>query len=264
MSRELRGRPFGALIALGASIALFCASAGSAAGAPSAATLRSTWTKLGPLVSPSPRATTMAYDAKTRQVVLFGGYGPGALNDTWTWDGTSWTQRTPAHVPTARVAQQMVYDAQTGQLLMFGGDQIAVGGLDDTWVWNGSDWTQLVPPTSPPNRNSAAIAYDPATHQVVMFGGVQYTLQHQGSLVTRDTWTWDGTTWTYHAPGAGGPPPTAGGSMAFDPAIGKLVLFGGVKVPNDTWAWDGANWTKLNLSVSPPSQYVAPLALSLE
>lgn len=261
MSRELRSRSRWALIALSASVALICAVASSAVAAPSPATLQSTWTKLHPLVSPSPRATTMAYDAKTHQVVLFGGYGPGALNDTWTWDGTSWTQQTPAHVPTARVAQQMVYDAQTGQLLMFGGDEIAVGGLDDTWVWNGSDWTQLLPPTSPPNRNGAAIAYDPATHQVVMFGGIQYTLQHQGSFVTRDTWTWDGTTWTYHAPAAGGPPPTSGGSMAFDPTLGKLVLFGGFNVPNDTWAWDGSNWTKLSLTVAPPSAPVAPLAL---
>ena len=44
-------------------------------------------------------------------------------------------------------------------------------------------------------------------------------------------------------------------SMAFDAAIGKVVLFGGKSPPvsgsndevehNDLWAWDGARWTQL-------------------
>jgi hypothetical protein len=32
----------------------------------------------------------MAYDQARSEVVLFGGNGPGALGDTWTWDGTTW------------------------------------------------------------------------------------------------------------------------------------------------------------------------------
>jgi hypothetical protein len=249
-----------ASIALAAAILLSWSAAGTAGAAPDPATLHATWTKLSPLTAPSPRATTMAYDGATHQVVLFGGYGPGALDDTWTWDGTAWTQQTPVHVPTARVAQQMAYDAQTGQLIMFGGDEIAVRGLGDTWEWNGSDWTQLLPPNGPANRSSAAMAYDPATHQIVMFGGVQYGLQHSGFFVAHDTWTWDGTTWTQHTP-ASSPPPTSGASMAFDPAIGKLVLFGGVNASNDTWAWDGTSWSKLSSSASPPARYDVPLAL---
>jgi hypothetical protein len=39
----------------------------------------------------------MAYDAAHAQVVLFGGFGGDiggtSLGDTWTWDGTDWTQR---------------------------------------------------------------------------------------------------------------------------------------------------------------------------
>ena len=101
----------------------------------------------------------MADDPSTQQVVLFGGYSGGfSLGDTWTWDGYSWTQQLPAHVPPARDTEQMAFDAQTGQLLMFGGHQAGIGGLADTWVWTGTDWIQLTPPTSPPNRNEAALA----------------------------------------------------------------------------------------------------------
>jgi hypothetical protein len=33
----------------------------------------------------------MAYDAARQEVVLFGGYRPGVVGDTWTWDGSTWT-----------------------------------------------------------------------------------------------------------------------------------------------------------------------------
>ena len=34
---------------------------------------------------------SMAYDPATGQLVLFGGYDGGFLDDTWTWNGTTWT-----------------------------------------------------------------------------------------------------------------------------------------------------------------------------
>jgi hypothetical protein len=38
----------------------------------------------------------MAWDGAAGNVVLFGGIGDGAFfKDTWTWDGTSWTQQFP-------------------------------------------------------------------------------------------------------------------------------------------------------------------------
>ena len=53
----------------------------------------------------SPLAASMAYDPATSQLVLFGGHGAAAsLGDTWTWDGTTWTQQTPATSPTARMS----------------------------------------------------------------------------------------------------------------------------------------------------------------
>jgi hypothetical protein len=40
----------------------------------------------------------MAYDGATGTAVLFGGaaFNPFALNDTWTWNGSTWTQQTSA------------------------------------------------------------------------------------------------------------------------------------------------------------------------
>ncbi len=45
----------------------------------------------------------MTYDAATGTVLLFGGRVNGTvLSDTWSWDGTTWTQLTPATSPAAR------------------------------------------------------------------------------------------------------------------------------------------------------------------
>ncbi len=69
------------------------------------------WHHLSPATSPSPRlGAAMAYDATTGNVVLFGGgtanVPPGSpgthFNDTWTWDGVTWTQQIPAVSPPAR------------------------------------------------------------------------------------------------------------------------------------------------------------------
>jgi hypothetical protein len=200
-----------------------------ACGATAALAGPSTWTLLSPASSPSPRTAVTAYDPLTGETVLFGGSSIVAgsfvtASDTWTWDGTTWTRRTPVRVPPARAFQQMAFDAASGQLLMFGGAQFGAG-LVDTWAWTGSDWQQLHPAVSPPSHDVAPFAYDPATRQIVMYGGVSINAQGDGMAVT-DTWTWDGTTWTQRHP-LTSPGAHDSGVMAFDPAIGKVVLFGG-------------------------------------
>ena len=45
-----------------------------------------TWTRLSPSVSPSPRTSTnLAYDPRTRQLILFGGVSPQGLTQRDTW-----------------------------------------------------------------------------------------------------------------------------------------------------------------------------------
>ena len=116
------------------------------------------------------------------------------LNDTWTWNGTTWTQQFPTTSPPARDAASMAYDSGTGQLVLFGGDDSSGGFLNDTWTWNGANWTQQFPTTSPPARADASMAYDSGTGQLVLFGGDS----SDGFL--NDTWTWNGTTWTQQFP----------------------------------------------------------------
>ena len=77
----------------------------------------------------------MAFDPATGQMILFGGFdGSGFQNDTWNWDGTTWTQLTPATSPSARFEASMAFDPATGQMILFGGENSGV--LGDTWNWD--------------------------------------------------------------------------------------------------------------------------------
>ncbi len=176
------------------------------------------------------------------------------LGDTWVWDGTNWTEKTPVNSPSAREGATMAYDAAHGQVVLFGGDD-AAGYLNDTWVWDGTNWTEETPTASPSGRDFSVTAYDAAHGQVVLFGG------DDAAGYLNDTWVWDGTNWTQETP-ATTPSARVAFSMAYDAALGKVVLFGGYDGNNylaDTWVWDGSNWTQESPAAS-PSPRVFPAA----
>src|SRR5438876_796826 len=69
-------------------------------------------------------------------VAVFGGHGTnGQLDDTWTWNGSTWTQQDPATHPAPRYDGTMAYDAATGTVVLFGGRN-AHSVLGDTWTWD--------------------------------------------------------------------------------------------------------------------------------
>src|SRR5436190_10505902 len=89
-------RPVRGCAVLGTVALLTLAQSPPAQGASGVARAAST-TAHAVIVSPPPRAYDgMAYDAVHGEVVMFGGYYFGALDDTWTYDGSSWTERFPA------------------------------------------------------------------------------------------------------------------------------------------------------------------------
>lgn len=100
----------------------------------------------------------MAYDPVSRQVLMFGGLAEPLvpLDDTWTWDGATWTERHPGTSPPARWGARMAHDPARGEVVLFGGY-----GLNDTWIWNGTSWMQQTPPISPPLQGEVpGLAFD--------------------------------------------------------------------------------------------------------
>src|SRR5205814_1946434 len=146
--------------------------------------------------APSPRCCMgMAYDGAHGKVVLFGG---SDFADTWTWDGTLWKRRTPAHAPSPRCCMSMAYDAAHGHVVQFGGNDANDGALGATGTWDGPPWTRRRPAPAPSARACLSMAYDAAQVQVVLFGGTGRTGGDIHFGVLGDTWTWDGTDWRKH------------------------------------------------------------------
>jgi len=84
-------------------------------------------------------------------------------------------------------------------------------------------------------------AYDGASHQLVIFG------DDPGLGTFRNaTWAWTGTTWT-RLDSTASPAHRAYGSMIYDPALHRLVLFGGSTGQTDPtaiWEWNGTTWLR--------------------
>jgi len=149
------------------------------------------WTQQTPSTSPPARQfATMAYDPPSNQVVLFGGWIRSSntfLNDTWTWDGTNWTEQHPVAAPSSRYNSTMAYDATTQMIELFGGSNSTCPNklcdYNDTWGWNGSNWVQqdagssVVFQRSLPGRPSArtwAASAATGDGRVMLFGGDEY------------------------------------------------------------------------------------------
>jgi hypothetical protein len=193
----------------------------------------------------------MSYDSQRGVTVLFGGAASpgGTQNDTWEWDGVSWTQVATSG-PVARSGHAMAYDDARQRTLLFGG-QDAVGPRSDTWLWDGASWQPQVFAFGPAARSEHAMCHDVARQRVVLFGGEDAT-QSYG-----DTWEWDGTTWT-QAPG-GGPTARSEHAMAYDGAGQRAVLYGGKDASGaplgDTWTWDGLVWSPQAPASAPPARF---------
>lgn len=168
-------------------------------------------------------------------VLLFAGDGPRFLDDTWTWDGAAWTERTGEGAPPSRMRHAMA--SRAGAVVLFGGAHLGSTPLGDTWEWKDGRWTSAAVTGPSPRFDHAMATLGDA---VVLYGG-----SGDGSDPTSgsETWIWDGASWKQGpAPSADGPGSRFGHAMA---TLGdKVVLYGGVGARGDTWEFDGRAWTK--------------------
>ena len=225
-----------------------------------ATTTTTDWKHLSPATSPTSRfyiRNMMAYDAATSQLILFGGEGIGPSNETWLWNGTTWTLLSPATSPPARAGANLAFDAASNQLILFGGKGLSATPLSDTWAWNGTTWTNLNPATTPTNRAGAMMAYDPVSSKLVLFGGASTS----SLSFINSTYTWNGTDWTLVTTLPANTPSARWASgIATDSTSGQVILFGGQGNSGalaDTWVWNGTGWNQLSPAAS-PSTRVAP------
>lgn len=201
--------------------------------------------------SPNPPAAaggSMAYDSLDHATIYFGGCAKGECpnNQTWSYANGTWTNLTDRYdAPPARYGAVMVYDPNMQGILLFGGSPVRAGYLNDTWLFHGGSWTNLtyVSAVAPAPRKYATMAFDPAPEEngSVLFGGSVY-----GVGPVNDTWIWQGWSGWQFLNTSSAPPDTELASMAYDPTIQAIVLFGCgdgcVTGNNATWELYSGQW----------------------
>jgi PKD repeat protein len=235
------------------------------------------WSNLTSGSSPSTRlGAAMGWDPQAHDVLLFGGqsgpYGLNSgyygkdLNDTWTFSNGSWTNITSSAgvAPPGREFASLTYDPQVGGFLLVGGQ---AGGLDskcaptcsDTWEFSAGQWHNLN--VTVPTEWGFTASYDPNVGGVIGLNW-QIGVSNQGTggatfLFQNGSWISYGYNNTTNTTGPS--PDYWHASLADDPAIGGLILFGGRNSAGrsypETWEFSNGNWTNLttSLATSPPA-----------
>ncbi len=229
------------------------------------------WAEVVPETAPPVRDEhAMVYDGRRKRVVLFGGNtyfspetGFDRHNDTWEWDGETWTQAMPASAPPRLSEHAMAYDAARGRVVVVGGTT-GVNPNHDlvkvTWEWDGESWLEREPAPWSLGRRVHTATYDARRGAVIVFGGAG---DLTGDRYFRDTWEWNGTAWAV-VPIGDAPTPVHRGrhGAAYDARRGRVVMFGGAAHEDDEpqfrdkfddmWLWEEGQWYETG--IAPPAR----------
>ncbi len=211
-----------------------------------------TWTDLTN-TGPSPRyGAAMAYDPSTGRLVLFGGENASAfLNDTWQLNSHGvWSEVYPASAPSPRSNAGFDFDPGLGVAVLTGG--FGPSGADaKSFDWNGTDWSIDTAASDASGAGGAAMAYSDSEGALVLVGGnvsggfANSTLE----LASSGLWSPPHLESTL--------PPRTDAAIAYSPAAGVILLFGGWNgtALSDTWAFStgtpALSWREENGTASP-------------
>jgi len=186
-------------------------------------------------------------------VLAFGGTdGNYVYDDTWVWNGSTWTQHHPAHAPEPR--QQAGAVSFNGNVLLFGGTGSAYD-YGDTWQWDGRDWTRVAV-TGPSQRDQVAMATLGGI--ALLYGGHDPNIGDYPAY--EDTWLWDGMSWTAWStttiPGAvyGASIGSLGGQIILTNGLGMTCCL------TETFLWNGSAWSRSSTTTMPGSLFLTSSA----
>jgi hypothetical protein len=208
-------------------------------------------TPANPNLRPSNRAfPAMCWDAARGYVLMFGGYNTqlGPSNQTWTWNGTTWSFQNVANPPYVGSVGGLL-PAQMAAAFHPPTSEVLLVIATETYAWNGTSWFH-----QPGSLNSAsgmpcnlAVAHDATRNQTVLFVGGRFN----GTMtVTSETYLRAGSVWSPLSP-ATQPHLVDNPSMAFDPVSNKLVLCTTGNGQTAFFEWNGSNWQQRLIAGGP-------------
>lgn len=155
-----------------------------------------TWTAMAPgEAPPAEGGASMAYDAESNVVILFGKSGEFSNKlFVYNLETDSWTAIETTGGPARRDLQAMAYDAESDRVILVGG----TAGGDEVWAYdyNSNTWTELESDANLSERRYHVMAYNAAIDRIILFGGQKHGAD------SNETWAYDynSDTWIKMAP----------------------------------------------------------------
>jgi len=187
-----------------------------------------------------PVGAAIAYDPVQARLVQYGGFDDletGVYrNETWTFDGTDWSELPTAHhPPTPQLGYVMTWDPERDCGVLIGEGAI--------WELCDGDWRRRDVPWSVTDI-AESLDYDARRKAVVAFGFSQ-----QGMIVRNAVWLYDGER-VQELPLPEAVELRRYGSVIYDANLGQGLLFGGQSpfsgdYLSDLWRHDGRQWSQL-------------------
>lgn len=157
---------------------------------------------------------------------------------------STWTQLSPANVPSALDDFGLAWDASRNLVIRAGGNNPGIGA-NQTETWDGTNWAN--DGATPTQRRRPAVVYDVPRAEVVVFGGISAGVFF-GLTHTR------GASWALESP-ATSPGTRAGAYGAYCSAISQSIIFGGsasgATYHDETWGWNGTTWAQITTANAP-------------
>lgn len=234
-----------------------------------------TWSAFGPSPYPPQMAyPSLTYDAGDGYVLLVGftdwSGGQGSSSVTWKYDQGTWTGlTTPQSLsPPWSDGSVTTYDPVDGYVVLFG------GSANWTWSYHGGNWTDLHTRHSPPSEHGSRMTFDSRDGYVLLVGGSDCYpgYWYRDCQWHNETWKFSGGAWSQITPLNGlSPSPRSYATLAFDPSLDAVVLFGGMSAGphasefalNDTWIYSAGRWLPLRAADAPSPRASAVAAYSL-
>jgi Kelch motif protein len=201
---------------------------------------------------PARNGAAMTYDSARKRVVLYGGYDGVVRGDTWEWDGTNWTETTPAQTLPPRNLPVMCFDPVTARTLVIGGvDPQGQPVSNILWEYDGTSWTQRAAATVPPGV-AFTMARDPVRDRIAL-------LVNDGPDTVH--WEWNGSMWMRTAFAL--PPLDADGSVLFfDHGRKQLGMVALIETPPELALYylTASGWQRPPAAVEPVARDAAAIA----
>ncbi len=144
----------------------------------------SVWTRLAPSVQPSGRTfATAVWDPDLGRVLLFGGSDEptgGALNETWSFSGGTWTRLAVGTAPPPQAAATMSYDPRIPGVLL-----VMANGTASTWTYTTVGWSAWPSGPAPPARVGSVFYFDSTFGCDILLGGTSAT-----GTIFAEAWGW--------------------------------------------------------------------------